>query len=102
MLSRKPRPLAVVTERSDRSGRSDRPDPAERVAPAGQVDPVDAAAPGASLAEQALGHADELYGLARHLCSTTSDAEDIVQETYARALGGVARLASGANLRAWL
>jgi RNA polymerase sigma-70 factor (ECF subfamily) len=54
------------------------------------------------LAEQALAHVDELYGLARHLCATTSDAEDIVQETYARALGGVARLAPGANLRAWL
>ena len=74
-LSRKPRPLAVVV---------DRPDPAP------------------SLAEQALEHADELYGLARHLCSTTSDAEDIVQETYVRALGGVTRLPPGANLRAWL
>jgi RNA polymerase sigma-70 factor (ECF subfamily) len=84
MLSRKPRPLAVVADRAD---------PAVPATPAG---------PAASLAEQALAHADELYGLARHLCATTSDAEDIVQETYARALGGVARLAPGANLRAWL
>ena len=44
----------------------------------------------------------QLYGLARHLCATPSDAEDLVQETYARALGGVARLAQGSNLRAWL
>jgi len=73
--SRKPRTLAVVADRAE---------------------------PDAPLAEQALEHADELYGLARHLCSTTSDAEDIVQETYARALGSVARLAPGANLRAWL
>ena len=58
--------------------------------------------PTGSLAEQALAHVDELYGLARHLCSTTSDAEDIVQETYARALGGVARFVPGSNLRAWL
>jgi len=66
----------------------------------------DAAAPRAPdsrpLAEQALDHVDELYGLARHLCATTSDAEDIVQETYARALGGAARFAAGSNLRAWL
>jgi RNA polymerase sigma-70 factor (ECF subfamily) len=80
MLSRKPRPLAVV----------------------GRSDPAAPADPGASLAEQALAHVDELYGLARHLCASTSDAEDIVQETYARALGGVARLAPGSNLRAWL
>ena len=67
----------------------------------------DAAAPARApdsrpLAEQALDYADELYGLARHLCATTSDAEDIVQETYARALGGAARFAAGSNLRAWL
>ena len=99
MLSRKQRPLAVVAGRGDRAGPGEPPSSGGSGDPA---DPADPAVPAASLTEQALAYVDELYGLARHLCSSTSDAEDIVQETYARALGGVARLAPGSNLRAWL
>jgi RNA polymerase sigma-70 factor, ECF subfamily len=51
------------------------------------------------LAERALAHLDELYGVAHHLCGAASDAEDLVQ-TYARALAG--RFEEQGNLRAWL
>jgi RNA polymerase sigma-70 factor, ECF subfamily len=57
-------------------------------------------APARALAERALDHLDELFSLARHLCGNPSDAEDLVQDTYARALTG--RFEQGTNVRAWL
>jgi RNA polymerase sigma-70 factor, ECF subfamily len=59
-------------------------------------------APAPSLAEQALVYLDDLYGLARYLTQSTTDAEDLVQDTYSRALAGAARFQPGGNLRAWL
>jgi RNA polymerase sigma-70 factor, ECF subfamily len=54
------------------------------------------------LSEQALAYVDELYGFARHMCGNANDAEDLVQETYARALLGAPRLQEGSNIRAWM
>ena len=46
--------------------------------------------------------ADQVYRVARRLVSTREEAEDLVQETYARAFRSWRTYTPGTNLRAWL
>jgi RNA polymerase sigma-70 factor (ECF subfamily) len=52
--------------------------------------------------EEALELADQVYRVARRLVSSREEAEDLVQETYARAFRSWRSYTPGTNLRAWL
>ena len=52
--------------------------------------------------EEALELSDQVYRVARHLVGSREEAEDLVQETYARAFRSWRSFRPGTNLRAWL
>jgi RNA polymerase sigma-70 factor (ECF subfamily) len=52
--------------------------------------------------EEALALADQVYRVARRLVGSREEAEDLVQDTYARAFRSWQSYTPGTNLRAWL
>lgn len=50
----------------------------------------------------ALPFLDQLYGAALRMTRNAADAEDVVQETYAKAYGSFHQFVPGTNLKAWL
>src|ERR1043166_6904233 len=52
--------------------------------------------------EQALELSDQVYRVARRLVGSREEAEDLVQDTYARAFRSWRQYTPGTNLRAWL
>jgi RNA polymerase sigma-70 factor, ECF subfamily len=56
----------------------------------------------ATFSQAALEHIDSLYGYALTLTRDQTAAEDLVQETYLRAVRAFGQLAPNSNLKSWL
>jgi RNA polymerase sigma-70 factor, ECF subfamily len=56
----------------------------------------------ATFADLAMPLFDQLYNFARWLTQDTEEAEDLVQETYTKALRGFSSFQAGTNFRAWM
>jgi len=58
--------------------------------------------PSASFEQLAMPHFERLYNFACWLTHDRQEAEDLVQETYAKALKGFSSFQPGTNFRAWI
>jgi RNA polymerase sigma-70 factor (ECF subfamily) len=66
-----------------------------RVVPDGTHEPPNFSA-------ELLAEVDALYNFASRLARNTTEAEDLVQDTFARAMAARAQFRPGSNLKAWL
>ena len=55
-----------------------------------------------AVANETMAHLDHLYRVAFYLAKNPSDAEDLVQETFVRALAGSEQFEPATNMKAWL
>jgi RNA polymerase sigma-70 factor (ECF subfamily) len=81
-------PVTGTDEGTDR-GRADRPEET-------------AAERNARFERDALAFLDQMYSAALRMTRNPADAEDLVQETYAKAYGSFYQFREGTNLKAWL
>jgi RNA polymerase sigma-70 factor, ECF subfamily len=58
--------------------------------------------PSETFEQLAMPHFDRLYNFACWLTQDRHEAEDLVQETYAKALKGFSSFQAGTNFRAWI
>ena len=70
--------------------------------PPGQASGARSAAADDEFSREALSHIDSLYGMALRLTRRPADAEDLVQDTYLKALRASGQFERGTNLKAWL
>ncbi len=63
---------------------------------------VSTESPSASFEQLALPLFDRLYNFAQWLTQNRDEAEDLVQETYAKALKGFSSFQPGTNFKAWI
>ncbi|WP_432557933.1 sigma-70 family RNA polymerase sigma factor [Granulicoccus sp. GXG6511] len=98
----------MTLPRTDESTSPDSPDRADQPAPDLPLDAdVDLATETPAerdvrFERDALEYLDQLYGAALRMTRNPADAEDLVQETYAKAYGSFHQYKPGTNLKAWL
>ena len=66
------------------------------------TDDIDLAAKQLRFEAEALPYLDQLYSAAMRMTRNPSDAEDLVQETFAKAFAAFHQYQPGTNLKAWL
>lgn len=91
-ISREDQSLDVAVDQ-DELARADAPDVRAEESPADRA---------ARFERDALEYLDQLYGAALRMTRNPQDAEDLVQETYAKAFSAFHQFKPGTNLKAWL